>query len=224
MVSMCTRYLPPDQAAIEAYWGVKPSDPLRWPIHEFPRAHGPFLRSASAGTSLELAAGQFGLIPWFTKVLPLKFATQNARFEGIEGNASFKHPWQRSQRCIIPALAFAEPCWETGKNLWWQFRRADGAPWGLAGLWTTWANPDTGEHVHSFTMLTINADDHPIMRRMHKPDPTLGPDEQDKRSVVAIEPEDLELWLHGSLAEASTLIAPPDAELMLAGPLRGTER
>lgn len=36
-------------------------------------------------------------------------------------------------------------------------------------------------------MLTVNADDHPIMSRMHKPDPKLPPDQQDKRSVVAIE-------------------------------------
>ena len=39
-------------------------------------------------------------------------------------------------------------------------------------------------------MLTINADDHPLMRRMHKPDPKFAPDQQDKRSVVTIEMED----------------------------------
>ena len=215
---MCTRYLPPDQAAIEAYWRVKPGDPLRWPAQLFPRALGPFLRAPDADAALNLAAGQFGLIPWFAKTLPLKYATQNARFEGIADKASFKHPWQRGQRCIIPAQAFDEPCWESGRNVWWRFRRADGAPWGLAGLWNRWTHPETGETVDSYTMLTINADHHPIMRRMHKPDPKLGPDQQDKRSVVAIEPEDVALWLHGSPAEASALIAPPEAEIMLAGP------
>ena len=29
-------------------------------------------------------------------------------------------------------------------------------------------------------MLTLNADIHPLMNRMHKPDPKLGPDRQDK--------------------------------------------
>lgn len=33
-------------------------------------------------------------------------------------------------------------------------------------------------------MLTVNADAHPPMHRMHKPDPAFGPDEQDKCSVV----------------------------------------
>jgi hypothetical protein len=36
-------------------------------------------------------------------------------------------------------------------------------------------------------MLTINADVHPLMRRMHKPDPKVGPEQQDKRSVIPIE-------------------------------------
>ncbi len=37
---------------------------------------------------------------------------------------------------IIPALYFDEPNWESGKNVWLSFRRADGQPWGLAGMWT----------------------------------------------------------------------------------------
>jgi hypothetical protein len=41
-------------------------------------------------------------------------------------------------------------------------------------------------------MLTLNADAHPIMKRMHKPDPKLGPDQQDKRSVIAIESADVD--------------------------------
>ena len=79
-------------------------------------------------------------------------------------------------------MSFDEPNWETGKNVWWRFRRADGAPWGLAGLWNTWTDKATGEIVESYTMLTLNADAHPLMSRMHKPDPKLGPDQQDKRS------------------------------------------
>ncbi|MDB5826654.1 MAG: hypothetical protein JWQ73_874 [Variovorax sp.] len=48
------------------------------------------------------------------------------------------------------------------------------APWALAGLWNVWTNRDTGEAHESYTMLTINADDHALMRRMHKPDPKAG--------------------------------------------------
>jgi putative SOS response-associated peptidase YedK len=76
-------------------------------------------------------------------------------------------------RCIIPAASFDEPNWETGKNVWWRFRRADGVPWGLAGLWNTWIDKETGDVWDNYTMLTLNADGHPLMGRMHKPDPKL---------------------------------------------------
>ena len=64
----------------------------------------------------------------------------------------------------------------------------------------------------SYTRLTMNADVHPLMRRMHKPDPKLGPDEQDKRSVVGVEPPDWDTWIGGTTAEASKLVrlAPPE--------------
>lgn len=42
-------------------------------------------------------------------------------------------------------------------------------------------------------MLTINADSHPMMSRMHRPDPKLPPDQQDKRSDVATEFEYVDL-------------------------------
>lgn len=39
---------------------------------------------------------------------------------------------------------------------------------GIASLWDTWIDPSTGEVVTSFTMLTVNADDHPVMKQFHK--------------------------------------------------------
>ena len=110
------------------------------------------------------------------------------------------------------AWSFDEPNWETGKNVWWRFRRADGAPWALAGLWNRWRDPASGELVESYTMLTINADLHPLMSRMHKPDPRLPPDQQDKRSVIAIEMQDIDQWLAGTVREAAQLLrlAPVD--------------
>lgn len=67
-------------------------------------------------------------------------------------------------------------------------------------------------------MLTLNADAHPLMSRMHKPDPKLGPDKQDKRSVIPIELEDVDTWLHGTQAEASQLLRLAPVETFEAGP------
>ena len=69
-------------------------------------------------------------------------------------------------------------------------------------------------------MLTMNADAHALMRRMHKPDPKFGPHEQDKRSVVEIEPADFDAWLTGTVEESKALIRLAPVELFAAGPDR----
>jgi putative SOS response-associated peptidase YedK len=100
----------------------------------------------------------------------------------------------------------------------WRFSRSDGQPWGLAGLWNTWVDPATGEVVESYTMLTINADAHPLMRRMHKPDPQRAAQAQDKRSVVPLEADDWDRWLHAPLADAAGLVRLAPAEQFRAEP------
>lgn len=55
-------------------------------------------------------------------------------------------------------------------------------------------------------MLTLNADAHPLMIRMHKPDPKLPPDQQDKRSVIPIADGDVDAWLNGTQKDAQSLL------------------
>lgn len=182
---------------------------------------GPFLRAEGA------AIGQWGLIPWFS---PSRrpagkggrpISTNNCRIETVATAPTFKGPWLRGQRCIIPAEDFDEPNWSTGRNVWWRFRRADGMPWGLAGLWSEWQDPQSGDTVLSYTMLTQNCDGHPVLGLMHKPDPTLPADRQDKRSVVPLEAADWQQWLTGSVDDALRLVRLPPSELIAhaaAGP------
>lgn len=216
---MCNRYVSPEEAEIERFWHIGRHNQPRWWADEiFPRGQGPFVRLARDASARELAVGQWGLIPWFAKTKKLTYSTNNARFEEIATKASFKQSWMNGKRCIIPAWSFDEPCWETGRNVWWSFRRTDGAPWGLAGLWNDWTDKETGEVISSYTMLTINADHHPLMSRMHRPDPKLPPDQQDKRSVIAIEFGDADAWLHGSIDEAKELMCVPSVDLIEAAP------
>lgn len=214
---MCTRYVPPDQASIERAWEIGRSHPGPWARALFPRALGPFLRMDRSG-QLELVVGQWGLIPRWAKSARLAFSTQNCRTEEVADKPAYRDAWRLGQRCIIPASSFDEPCWETGKNVWWRFERADAQPWGLAGLWNAWLDTTTGEVVESYTMLTVNADDHPLMARMHKPDPAFPPGRQDKRSVVAIERSATEAWLNAGLDEVGFLLVPPAPALIKAGP------
>jgi putative SOS response-associated peptidase YedK len=208
---MCNRYQPPRLDVIEDLFAVKPY--LDAPEYGamYPRSVGPFIRAAESGHR-ELVFGQWALLPWFAKSRVLKYSTNNARAEELNEKASYKGPWQRGQRCVIPAEHFDEPNWETGKNVWHRFWRADGLPWALAGLWNTWTDKTSGELVESFTMLTLNADAHPLMSRMHKPDPRLPANAQDKRSVVPLPMEVLDTWLWGSPEEARALLRVPPEE------------
>ena len=67
-------------------------------------------------------------------------------------------------------------------------------------------------------MLTINADQHPLMGRMHRPDPKRPPEMQDKRSVVPIDAEDVDTWLFGTVDQARDLIRLQPAEAFDAKP------
>lgn len=215
---MCTRYIPPEEAEIEEMWHIGRHNQPKWAKELFPRAPGPFLRQGPAG-GLDLVVGTWGLIPDWSKTPSLKYSTSNCRSEEAAAKPTFADAWRNGQRCIIPALSFDEPCWETGQNAWWRFRRLDGKPWGLAGLWNAWIDRATGEVVESYTMLTVNADDHPIMNRMHKPDKKLPSDKQDKRSIVAIEQVELALWLQGNAAEVARLLRAPSVELIESCPV-----
>jgi putative SOS response-associated peptidase YedK len=151
-----------------------------------PLQQGPFIVPGRA------IVGQWGLIPYGSKTRePTRgdgkpLSTNNCRRETVATAWSFRGPWARGQRCLIPALDYDEPYWGTGKNIWWRFARADGQPWALAGIWSEWTDPDTGEVVPSYTMLTQNCDEHPLLRAFHKPDPALPPDKQDTDSACSM--------------------------------------
>ena len=90
---MCNRYVTPALAEIERSWHLGPTNQLPLFARQvFPRA----------------------LIPWFAKEVKLKFLTNNACSEELNEKMSYKDPWKRGQRCIIPAASFDEPNWETG--------------------------------------------------------------------------------------------------------------
>ena len=148
---MCNRYAPPRPEDVSQRWAPRQM-PVNFPLGPlFPWAPGPFIRTvraeperdgagregellrggdpvgAPAVGDREVVIGQWALIPWFAKAAKLPYSTNNACFESVATAASFKQPWARGQRCIIPADWFDEPCWESGKNEWWRFRRADDA-------------------------------------------------------------------------------------------------
>jgi putative SOS response-associated peptidase YedK len=217
---MCNRYRPVSVTVIRDLFGftlLEEPQPLYATTGIGPYQAGPFIRAGSA------AVGQWGLIPWFSPSrrpanrAGRPISTNNCRIETVATAPSFKGPWARGQRCLIPAVDYDEPYWGTGRNIWWRFGRGDGQAWALAGLWTEWTDPASGEVVLSYTMLTQNCDGHPLLGLMHKPDPALPADAQDKRTVIPIERPDWDTWLHGTPEEAMTLVRVPPATLFAHG-------
>lgn len=89
-------------------------------------------------------------------------STNNARRETIAKSWTFAPAWRAGQRCLVPVESWVEPYWGLGsRNVWWSFRRADGEPAALAGLYSEWVEPATGEVVPNYTMITQPADGHP---------------------------------------------------------------
>lgn len=155
---------------------------------------GPFIRRhefADVGDEAvpdrEALLGSFGLIPHWATDTKIARQTYNARSETVAVKPSYRDAWKRAQHCIVPADAFYEPDWRSGKAVATRISRTDGQPMGIAGLWSWWKSPK-GDVLHSFTMLTINAESHSLMRQFHKPS-------DEKRMVVILPENRYDDWL-----------------------------
>jgi putative SOS response-associated peptidase YedK len=162
---------------------------------------------------MEAVSGMFGLVPHWATDTKIARQTYNARSETVAEKPSFRDAWKRAQHCIIPADAIYEPDWRRGKAIATRIERADGEPMGIAGLWSSWKSPK-GDTVFSYTMLTINADDHPLMRMFHKP-------VDEKRMVVVLPPERYQDWLCAAPEHSMAFMRPLPAESLQAMPAIG---
>jgi putative SOS response-associated peptidase YedK len=129
----------------------------------------------------------FSLIPQRAKGAKICRSTYKARSESLADKPSFKTAWVEHQHCIMPAEAITKSDYTSGQAVPTRIACADGLPIGIAGLWSTWTS-EQGQHTHSFTMLTINAQDHPVMNRFQKP-------EDEKRMVVIPPRGSWKAWL-----------------------------
>jgi putative SOS response-associated peptidase YedK len=174
----------------------------------WPGYPGIFLHKANCqdSSAQELMTGSFGLIPHWASDTKIARNTYNARLETVSEKPSYRDAWREARKCIIPANAIYEPDWRSGRAMPARISRADGKPMGIAGLWSQWQSP-TGEIVHSYTMLTINADQHPLMRNMHKPD-------EEKRMVTILHEHQYSDWLNASMADSRDFLREYPAELL----------
>ncbi|VEI25189.1 SOS response-associated peptidase [Bordetella bronchiseptica] len=215
---MCSHYQAlKDQERMRKYFAAHPSAEV--PVDMWPRYMGVFVRRPpewdagdEAVPAREAVAGRWGLISAMTKADGLdkagKLSTFNARSETAAKSFTFGNAWRKGQHCIIPAEAIYEPDWRSGKAVPTRFTRADGAPLGIAGLWDRYRNA-AGEWVDSYTMLTINADDHPLFKHYHQAG-------KEKRMVVILPDGAYGDWLTAPATATRDFLAPYPADRLIA--------
>jgi len=170
-----------------------------------PGSDVPVLRVAPGGSGREVALLHWGLVPgWAKERTAFGPKLTNARAESIAEKPAFRNAFVH-RRCVLPATGFYE--WEArGKaRLPWLFRRRDGQPFLLAGLWESWRAPDGGV-LESCTVITTEPNE--LMRPIHD------------RMPAVLTPEQCDRWLdpaEETPARLAPLLHPWPAEQMAAG-------
>lgn len=210
---MCSNYEPVTlDDRLMAHFGVsRPSD-VEPPESAFPGLKAFFIRAEDKAELVVAQAqvGFFGYLPEFASDLAFGRKTYNCKSETMREKQAFKTAWFAGNRCLIPLERGFEWCYETGDPVRWAVKRSNGDPLCAAGLWGVWIGPH-GEEILSFTMLTINADGHPIFSRFNPPG-------DEKRMPVFLRPGDQDSWLNCSIDKAGDFIRQFPAELLEAEP------
>jgi putative SOS response-associated peptidase YedK len=199
---MCGRYILAQAAKAELAMGIRRG---RW---EYPLSYRVLPTEevpvvvADCGEP-EALLMRWGLIPWWAQGIALKASTINATVERIETAPSYRDPWQRGQRCILPMAGFYEPhVNEDGSRDPFFVHLAAREVFGVAGLWDRSRRAD-GSYVLSCTLITVPANR--LLAEVHN----------GKQRMPAILVEaDHHAWLSGTAAQARAALQPyPDAQM-----------
>lgn len=183
-----------------------------WPAYQAPfvRRHPNADVGDDAVPPRESLVGLFGMVPHWSGDVAFGRRTYNARSETVAEKPSFRDAWRNGQHCIVPVEAIYEPDWRSGSAVPTRIQRKDGHPIGIAGLWTS-NRKATGEELLSFTMLTINADDHELFKHFHKP-------QDEKRMVVILHEHQYDEWLKAPAAKSMDFMRQYPAHLLISTP------
>lgn len=189
---MCSNYEFPSKSRLSLLDIHEEQLKLDMKTHVYPLASAPIIMRGADEFELDIA--RFGLIPSWAKELKFGRHTYNARTETVALKASFRHAWKNNQFALVPVDTFYEPKYIDGKSHWYAISREDGDPFTVAAIYDDAISE--GEKVRSFSMLTINANQHPFMKQFHNPN-------DEKRSIIVIPEVSRQDWLHCDHEEAN---------------------
>ncbi|MFV8366195.1 SOS response-associated peptidase [Flavobacterium sp. XS1P27] len=132
----------------------------------------------------------WGLIPSWAKDDEIRKNTLNARIETVEEKPSFKN--SINDRCLVIVTGYFEWHWNDSKGKEKEkyiINSQEDEIFCLAGLYSNWENKATGELLHTYTILTTEADK--TMQYVHN---------HKKRMPVMLKKIDEKKWLNDSIS------------------------
>ncbi len=150
---------------------------------------------------------RWGLIPGWAKDPAIGSRMINARAESVAEKPAFRAAF-RARRCLILADGFYE--WQArggdkdkAAKQPYRITLTDGGPFGLAGLWESWRDPQSGEPIESCTIITTEASEG--LRSIHP------------RMPVIVPPKSHAIWLDSASRseEALALLRPYPSEALV---------
>ena len=206
---MCGRYVSPDEASIEreftlvrTEWQFPPS------YNVAPTQNVPVVRVNKTGERTG-ALLHWGLIPFWAKGVQPEYSTINATIEKLKDAATWRGPWKRGQRCIMPATGFFE--WQVladGKTKQpYYITLNDQDIFGFAALWDS-SKRDDGVTVESCTIVTMPAN--ALMTEIHN---------VKHRMPAILTKEDRDAWLTTTPDDAFKLLRQYPDTHMVATPV-----
>ena len=198
---MCTNFTSTHQRDwIEAK--LKRKLPSEFPLEAFPGYVAPVWKSNQSKLESEITLARFGLIPSWAKDSKIARHTYNARSETVKEKPSFKSAYHQRRFAVVLLDDFFEPCYEGGQIVRHRIKTQNGEPFGVACLWESWRDPlanGASQTVQTFSMLTLNADAHPVMNKMHAPG-------DEKRTPLVLSVDQFEPWLTANHDQAQALL------------------
>ena len=171
-----------------------PDIPLIKPRYNVsPRQQIAAVRRNETSGERELASLLWWLIPSWSKTADIKYPTFNAVSETAAEKPSFRTPFKKGRRCLIPIDGFYEWKGDKGQKQPYFFHMRDKSPFALAGIWDVWQGE--GQTIESCSVLTTEAND--LVRPIHTKN----------RMPVILDPVSYDAWLNPTtkLAEIQAL-------------------
>lgn len=163
---MCGRYsLISNMDELQQRFGFRAGD-LRYTRRYNVAPTQEILAVTNTGEGNRVQFMRWGLIPFWAKDSKIGSRMINARAETVVDKPSYREAFQE-RRCMVLADGFYEWRKEGKLKLPMRVVLKNGDPFGFAGLWGTWKNPE-GEQVKTCTIITTepNALMEPIHNRM----------------------------------------------------------